>query len=140
MEKENTLNHLFKLDNKVNDTYEDSFEILTLYRSIYIIKRKFEIYKIQIKQIYNKYNINEFNNNIGINFYVINTDNFYLIAKEIFNIINCFIIHSSFFKAFKIFLSSSYFFFNSSSFSALNSSKLTVSLNFSLGSSSFEIS
>ena len=92
MEKENTLNHLFKLDNKVNDTYEDSFEILTLYRSIYIIKRKFEIYKIQIKQIYNKYNINEFNNNIGINFYVINTDNFYLIAKEIFNIINCFII------------------------------------------------
>ncbi len=92
MEKENKLKQLFKLDNKVNDTYEDSFEILTLYRSIYIIKRKFEIYKIQIKQIYNKYNINEFNNNIGINFYIINTDNFNLIAKEIFDTINCFII------------------------------------------------
>ena len=92
MENDNKLNQLFKLDNKVNDTYEDSFEILTLYRSIYIIKRKFEIYKIQIKQIYNKYNINEFNNNIGINFYIINTDNFDLIAKEIFETINCFII------------------------------------------------
>ena len=78
-------------ENDINDSNENSFETMSLYRSIYIIKRKFEIYDIQIKDIYNKYNINEFDNNLGINFYIINIDKFELILNEIFENINCLI-------------------------------------------------
>lgn len=68
------------------------FEMMALYRSLYILKRKFEIYKNQIMEIYNKYNIHEIDINDNINYYVVNIDNFDTIGLEIFENINLYII------------------------------------------------
>ena len=40
---------------KPNDSYDNTFEIIALYQSLYIIKRKFLIYKNDIMEIYGKY-------------------------------------------------------------------------------------
>ena len=75
-----------------NDPCQNSFEMMALYRSLYIIKRKFEIYKNQIMEIYRKYNINEIDIKDNINHYIINIDSFDAIALEIFENINLLII------------------------------------------------
>ena len=75
-----------------NDPYENSFEMMALYRSLYIIKRKFEIYKDKIMEIYKKYNINEIDFKDNRNHYIINIDNFDTIGLEIFENINLCII------------------------------------------------
>lgn len=96
MEKE--INEFFKTndyetnENLLNNSKENSCETLILYRSIYIIKKKFEIYKTKINEIYKKYNINEFDDNLGMNFYIININNFELLIREIFKVINCIMI------------------------------------------------
>ena len=40
---------------KPNDSCDNTFEIIALYQSLYIIKRKFLIYKNDIMEIYGKY-------------------------------------------------------------------------------------
>ena len=96
MEKE--INVFFKTndyetnENLLNNSKENSCETLILYRSIYIIKKKFEIYKTKINEIYKKYNINEFDDNLGMNFYIININNFEMLIREIFEVINCIMI------------------------------------------------
>ena len=75
-----------------NDPCENSFEMMALYRSLYIIKRKFEIYKDKIMEIYKKYNINEIDFKDNRNHYIINIDNFDTIGLEIFENINLCII------------------------------------------------
>ena len=96
MEKE--INEFFKAnddetnENLLNNSKENSCETQILYRSIYIIKKKFEIYKTKINEIYKKYNINEFDDNLGMNFYIININNFELLIREIFKVINCIMI------------------------------------------------
>ena len=50
------MKNLKKMNNKIkenviNDINENSFETISLYRSIYIIKRKFEKYNLKIKNI-----------------------------------------------------------------------------------------
>ena len=40
---------------KPNDSCDNIFEIIALYQSLYIIKRKFVIYKNDIMEIYGKY-------------------------------------------------------------------------------------
>ena len=96
MEKE--INEFFKAndyetnENLLNNSKENSCETQILYRSIYIIKKKFEIYKTKINEIYKKFNINEFDDNLGMNFYIININNFELLIREIFKVINCIMI------------------------------------------------
>ena len=100
MSNQNDLNNLyFNSKNNIqdeiiesNDPCQNSFEMMALYRSLYIIKRKFEIYKNQIMEIYNKYNIHEIDINDNINYYVVNIDNFDTIGLEIFENINLYII------------------------------------------------
>ena len=75
-----------------NDPCQNSFEMMALYRSLYIIKRKFEIYKDQIMEIYSKYKINEIDIKDNINHYIINIDSFDAIGLEIFENINLLII------------------------------------------------
>ena len=71
---------------------EISLENILLYRSLYIIKRKFEIYKNVINEIYNEYdvNIDKINNHPKIN-----VEDFDKIAFKIFDKINCFIINNN---------------------------------------------
>ena len=100
MSNQNDLNNLyFNSKNNIqdeiiesNDPCQNSFEMMALYRSLYILKRKFEIYKNQIMEIYNKYNIHEIDINDNINYYVVNIDNFDTIGLEIFENINLYII------------------------------------------------
>ncbi len=47
--------------------------MIALYQSLYIIKRKFVIYKNDVMKIYGKYSINQFDYN--------NTTNHYLVYK-----------------------------------------------------------
>ena len=68
---------------------EDSLEIVTIYRSLYILKKKFEKYKDEISKIYTKYFIKDKKskfNNISVK--IINISSFKSLLKEICNIIN----------------------------------------------------
>ena len=68
---------------------EDSLEIVTIYRSLYILKKKFEKYKDEISKIYTKYFINDKKskfNNICVK--IINISSFKSLLEEICNIIN----------------------------------------------------
>ena len=72
---------------------QSSLEVMVLYRSLYILKRKFEIYKEQIYQIYKKYEILYQNKKTSTKYQIkINVDNFEKILKEIFDLISTFII------------------------------------------------
>ena len=44
-------------NNEISKQVENSLELLILYRSIYIIKQKFSLFKERIKNIYQQYNI-----------------------------------------------------------------------------------
>lgn len=72
---------------------QSSLEVMVLYRSLYILKRKFEIYKEPLYQIYKKYEI-LYQNKQSITQYQIkvNVDNFEKILKEIFDLISTIII------------------------------------------------
>ena len=69
---------------KPNDSCDNSFEMIALYRSLYIIKRKFEIYKNDIMEIYGKYSINQFDFNNSTNHYLVKIEDIDLISFEIF--------------------------------------------------------
>ena len=44
---------------KIISNMKDSIQSMILFRSLYLIKKKFEIYKSNINKIYIKYNINK---------------------------------------------------------------------------------
>ena len=92
--KKNDENINNKNNQEISKQVENSLEILILYRSLYIIKEKFLLYKERIKKIYDKYNI--YNNNYklkeDIKIYQINKKDFIKITDEVLKDINLLII------------------------------------------------
>ena len=79
---------------KISKQVENSLELLILYRSIYIIKQKFSLFKERIKNIYQKYNT--YNSNIkfktNIKIYQIHIKNFVEVTDEVLQDLNLLII------------------------------------------------
>ena len=71
-----------------------SLEILILYRSLYIIKQKFGLFKERIKKVYDKFNIYKDNYNLGtdLKIYQIDKKNFVQVVDEVLKDINILII------------------------------------------------
>ena len=88
-------NEINKLNNQeISKQVENSIELLILYRSIYIIKQKFSLFKERIKNIYNKYNI--YNSNLkfktNITIYQINISDFAQVTDEVLQDLNLLLI------------------------------------------------
>ena len=78
----------------ISKQVENSLELLILYRSIYIIKQKFSLFKERIKNIYQKYNT--YNSNIkfktNTKIYQIHIKNFVEVTDEVLQDLNLLII------------------------------------------------
>ena len=61
-----------------------SIETIILYRSLYILKKKFELKKPKIKILYNSFNLDKNSNVNQYNSYQVNIENFVIIAETIF--------------------------------------------------------
>ena len=68
---------------EISKQIENSLELLILYRSLYIIKQKFSLFKERIKNIYDKYNIyqNNFKLNSDIKIFQINKKDFVQVTE-----------------------------------------------------------
>ena len=79
---------------EISKQVENSLELLILYRSIYIIKQKFSLFKERIKNIYQKYNT--YNSNIkfktNTKIYQIHIKNFVEVTDEVLQDLNLLII------------------------------------------------
>ena len=93
--QKNATNNINKQDNNdMSKQVENSLELLILYRSIYIIKQKFSLFKERIKNIYQQYNI--YKNNIklktNIKIYQISIKNFVKVTDEVLQDLNLLLI------------------------------------------------
>ena len=79
---------------EISKQVENSLELLILYRSIYIIKQQFSLFKERIKNIYQKYNT--YNSNIkfktNTKIYQIHIKNFVEVTDEVLQDLNLLII------------------------------------------------
>ena len=82
---------------EISKQIENSLELLILYRSLYIIKQKFSLFKERIKNIYDKYNIyqNNFKLNTDIKIYQINKKDFVQVTDEVLKDLNLILINYS---------------------------------------------
>ena len=82
---------------EISQQVENSIKLLILYRSIYIIKQKFSLFKERIRNIYQKYNI--FNSNLkfktDIQIYQIHIKNFVKVTDEVLQDLNLLLIKYS---------------------------------------------
>ena len=82
---------------EISKQIENSLELLVLYRSLYIIKQKFSLFKERIKNIYDKYN--RYKNNLKLNtdikIYQVNKKDFIQITNEVLKDLNLIIIKYS---------------------------------------------
>ena len=93
MENDDNINNITNINiNNINNTKEidlceeqkKSIEALILYRSLYILKKKFESRKEIIRKIYNSFNLDS-NSNVAKYFsYQVSINNFDIIAKIVF--------------------------------------------------------
>ena len=81
-----------------------SIEAIVLYRSLYILKKKFELNKQKIKLVYNSFNLDKTSNVDQYKSYQISIENFVVVAEAIFK--ECNIILTTLNDAKDIFLSS----------------------------------
>ena len=79
---------------EISKQIENSLELLILYRSLYIIKQKFSLFKERVKSIYDKYNIykDNFKLNKNIKIYQINKNDFVQVTDEVLKDLNILII------------------------------------------------
>ena len=85
MENENNISN--KIQNKEVDLCDElkkSIETLILYRSLYILKKKFDSRKEIIKKIYDSFNLDSNENVEKYSSYQVSIDNFDIIAKTVF--------------------------------------------------------
>ena len=82
---------------EISKQIENSLELLILYRSLYIIKQKFSLFKERIKNIYDKYNIyqNNFKLNADIKIFQINKKDFIQVTEEVLKDLNLIVINYS---------------------------------------------
>ena len=74
-------------DNNELDICEEikkSIEAIILYRSLYILKKKFQLKKPKIRSLYNSFNIDKNSNVAQYNSYQVNIGNFVIICETIF--------------------------------------------------------
>ena len=74
-------------DNNELDICEEikkSIEAIILYRSLYILKKKFQLKKPKIRSLYNSFNIDKNSNVAQYNSYQVNVENFVIICETIF--------------------------------------------------------
>ena len=69
-----------------------SIESIILYRSLYILKKKFDINKPKIRNLYNSFNLDKDSNVTLYNSYQVNIENFVIIAETIFKECNLLIL------------------------------------------------
>ena len=84
-----------KINNEeISKEVENSIELLILYRSLYIIKQKFGLFKERINSIYDKYNIykNNYKFDGDIKIYQIDKKDFVQVTEEVLKDINLIII------------------------------------------------
>ena len=74
---------------------EESVEFIILYRSLYILKKKFEKYKEDISKIYTKYFVKDKNNYNNIRCKIIKISSFKSLLQQICNLVNMSIIKIS---------------------------------------------
>ena len=81
-------------NNEISKQVENSLELLILYRSIYIIKQKFSLFKERIKNIYQQYNIYKDNIKLktNIKIYQIGINNFVKVTDEVLQDLNLLLI------------------------------------------------
>ena len=81
----------------ISKQIENSLELLILYRSIYIIKQKFSLFKERIRNIYSKYNTYKGDLKLKTNnkIYQINIKNFAQVTDEVFQDLNLLLIKYS---------------------------------------------
>ena len=94
MKNEDFINNKITID-KDNDICEElkkSIETLILYRSLYILKKKFELGKETIRKIYNSFNLDTNENVSKYCSYQVSIDNFIIIAKTVFEKCNMLLI------------------------------------------------
>ena len=95
-----------KINNEeISKEVENSIELLILYRSLYIIKQKFGLFKERINSIYDKYNIykNNYKLDGDIKIYQIDKKDFVQVTEEVLKNLNLLII--KYFNPKDIFLS-----------------------------------
>ena len=80
------------MENLNNSDKEESLSLITIYRSLYILKKKFEKYKDEISKIYTKYFAKDKNNFNNIRCKIIKISSFKSLLKEICTISNFSII------------------------------------------------
>ena len=93
MEFENNTNT--KINNRDIDLCDElkrSIDALILYRSLYILKKKFESRKEIIKKIYDSFNLDSYENVEKYASYQVSIDNFDIIAKTVFEKCNILLI------------------------------------------------
>ena len=74
---------------------EESVDFIILYRSLYILKKKFEKYKEDISKIYTKYFVKDKNNYNNIRCKIIKISSFKSLLQQICNLVNMSIIKIS---------------------------------------------
>ena len=81
-------------EKEISKQVENSLELLILYRSIYIIKQKFSLFKERIQKIYSKYNTfkGEFKFETNLKIYQINIENFVEVTYEVLQDLNLLLI------------------------------------------------
>ena len=82
---------------EISQQVENSLKLLILYRSIYIIKQKFSLFKERIRNIYQKYNTHNCNLKFktDIKIYQIHIKNFVKVTDEVLQDLNLLIIKYS---------------------------------------------
>ena len=81
-------------EKEISKQVENSLELLILYRSIYIIKQKFSLFKERIQKIYSKFNTfqGEFKFETNLKIYQINIENFVEVTYEVLQDLNLLLI------------------------------------------------
>ena len=81
-------------EQEISKQMENSFELLILYRSIYILKQKFSLFKERIQKIYSKFNTfkSELKFETNIKIYQINIGNFIEVTYEVLQDLNLLLI------------------------------------------------
>ena len=83
------------MENLNNVNKQESLSLITIYRSLYILKKKFEKYKDEISKIYTKYFVKDKNNYNNIRCKIIKISSFKSLLQQICNLVNMSIIKIS---------------------------------------------
>ena len=92
MKNDDTITNKLAQENYICEELKKSIETLILYRSLYILKKKFELGKETIRRIYNSFNLDPNENVEKYCSYQVSIDNFIIIAKTVFEKCNILLI------------------------------------------------